>query len=325
MKKDDKASISLKKVISISIILLFLMGIVVMAASSSLNNVKIILSDGYEMDVLTSKTNISEILEENHIILLPTEEVIPGLDEQISDNNTIRISNNATESNKTEEVVSEELSMEKILGEYSSVTEKIIKEQEEIPYETETRDISTGSDNKEEVVIQSGSNGLKEITYKAKYENDQEIEKIQIAEEVIEEPENCIKEIRNKRVVVVTSRSSSSISEDDGGSERASGGSTADYQAFAEQRCYDYGWSQYDFECLVKLWNRESGWNPNSHNRSSGAHGIPQALPASKMAAYGSDYYTNGYVQINWGLDYIAGRYGSPSNAWSSFCSKGWY
>ena len=70
MKKDDKASISLKKVISISIILLFIMGIGVMAASSKLNNVKIILSNGYEMDVLTSKTKVSEILDENHIIVL---------------------------------------------------------------------------------------------------------------------------------------------------------------------------------------------------------------------------------------------------------------
>ena len=89
MKKDDKASISLKKVISISIILLFVMGIGVMAASSKLNNVKIILSDGYEMDVLTSKTKISEILDENHIIMLPNEKVIPGLDEEIPDNKTI--------------------------------------------------------------------------------------------------------------------------------------------------------------------------------------------------------------------------------------------
>ena len=91
MKKDDKASISLKKVISISIILLFVMGIGVMAASSKLNSVKIILSDGYEMDVLTSKTNISEILDENHIMLLPTEKVIPSLEEELSDNKTIKI------------------------------------------------------------------------------------------------------------------------------------------------------------------------------------------------------------------------------------------
>ncbi|MBO5348685.1 MAG: G5 domain-containing protein [Clostridia bacterium] len=211
MKKDDKASISLKKVISISIILLFIMGIGVMAASSKLNNVKIILSDGYEMDVLTSKTKISEILDENHIILLPTENVIPSLDEEISDNKTIRIAQNGVNSKETE-IVSEELSMEKVLADYNSVTEKIIKEQVTIAYETETKDLSTGNGQKEVKIVQNGVDGLKEISYKVKYLNGQEVEKIQISENVIQNPVNCIKEIRNKKVVQVTSRSSSSVS-----------------------------------------------------------------------------------------------------------------
>lgn len=102
--------------------------------------------------------------------------------------------------------------------------------------------------------------------------------------------------------------------------------SLSDYQAYAKDLVINtYGWSEYDFECLVKLWNRESGWNPNSHNSSSGAHGIPQSLPASKMASEGADYYTNGYTQIRWGLKYIKGRYGSPSAAWANSQSKGWY
>ena len=91
MKRDDKASISLRKVISISIILLFVMGIGVMAASSQVISVKIISADGYETNVLTSKTNVAEILEENHIMVLPTEKVIPAMSEDISDNNTIKI------------------------------------------------------------------------------------------------------------------------------------------------------------------------------------------------------------------------------------------
>ncbi len=211
MKKDDKASISLKKVISISIILLFIMGIGVMAASSKLNNIKIILSDGYEIDVLTSKTKVSEILDENHIILLPTENVIPGLDEEISDNKTIRITKSGKNSKETE-VVSEELSMEKVLADYNSVTEKIVKEQVTIPYETETKDLSTGSGEKEEKIVQNGVDGVKEISYKVKYLNGQETEKVQISENVIQNPVNCVKEIRNKKVAQVTSRSSSSIS-----------------------------------------------------------------------------------------------------------------
>lgn len=91
MRKDDKASISLKKVISVSIILLLLMGISVMAVSSKVKNVKIILSDGYEMNVLTTKEKVSDILDENHIILLPEENAIPNFDANISDNKTIRI------------------------------------------------------------------------------------------------------------------------------------------------------------------------------------------------------------------------------------------
>ena len=103
------------------------------------------------------------------------------------------------------------------------------------------------------------------------------------------------------------------------------GGSKADYQEYAYDQVINHGWSDYDFNCLVNLWNRESGWNPDAHNRYSGAHGIPQALPASKMAAFGDDYYTNGYTQIDWGISYIANRYGSPANAWAHFQSHNWY
>lgn len=102
-------------------------------------------------------------------------------------------------------------------------------------------------------------------------------------------------------------------------------GTKGEYQKYALSQLSNYGWSESEIVPLIKLWNRESGWNPNSHNKSSGAHGIPQALPASKMASEGSDYYTNGNTQIRWGLGYISSRYGSPSNAWAHFCSHGWY
>lgn len=102
--------------------------------------------------------------------------------------------------------------------------------------------------------------------------------------------------------------------------------SVAELQSYAYNLVINtYGWSEYDFECLVKLWNRESGWNPNAHNKSSGAHGVPQSLPASKMASEGADYYTNGYTQIRWGLKYIKNRYGSPSGAWAHSQRTGWY
>lgn len=85
-----------------------------------------------------------------------------------------------------------------------------------------------------------------------------------------------------------------------------------------------YGWTEGDFTALVSLWNKESGWNVHASN-PSGAYGIPQALPGSKMSAYGDDWYDNGQTQIKWGLNYIKSTYGSPSNAWQHFCNVGWY
>ena len=85
-----------------------------------------------------------------------------------------------------------------------------------------------------------------------------------------------------------------------------------------------YGWSSSEFGCLNALWSRESGWNPTAAN-ASGAYGIPQALPGSKMASAGADWQTNPATQIRWGLGYIKGLYGSPCGAWSHSEATGWY
>ncbi len=80
----------------------------------------------------------------------------------------------------------------------------------------------------------------------------------------------------------------------------------------------NYGWtSQAQWNCLDALWTRESNWSITETNASSGAYGIPQALPASKMASAGADWRTNPATQIRWGLGYIADRYGTPCGAWN--------
>jgi len=86
-----------------------------------------------------------------------------------------------------------------------------------------------------------------------------------------------------------------------------------------------HGWSASEFSCLDSLWVSESNWDPTAENPTSGAYGIPQALPAEKMAAAGSDWATNPATQIEWGLDYIADVYGSPCAANSFKMSNGWY
>ena len=101
--------------------------------------------------------------------------------------------------------------------------------------------------------------------------------------------------------------------------------SPAGAQAAAYRMLGSYGWGDDQFGCLVALWNKESGWNYRAYNASSGATGIPQALPGSKMASAGADWQTNAATQVRWGLGYIAGRYGSPCNAWGHSQSVGWY
>jgi hypothetical protein len=88
---------------------------------------------------------------------------------------------------------------------------------------------------------------------------------------------------------------------------------------------YRYNWNSTQFGCLSALWGRESGWRLNAHNRSSGAYGIPQALPGRKMALIASDWKTNPETQIKWGTGYIAKRYGNACGAWSHHRNYGWY
>ncbi|WP_430592689.1 transglycosylase SLT domain-containing protein [Humidisolicoccus flavus] len=85
------------------------------------------------------------------------------------------------------------------------------------------------------------------------------------------------------------------------------------------------GWGPEQYSCLYSLWQKESNWNVYAQNRSSGAYGIPQSLPGSKMATHGADWQTNPATQIAWGLDYIAGRYGTPCGAWGHSQRVGWY
>ena len=98
-----------------------------------------------------------------------------------------------------------------------------------------------------------------------------------------------------------------------------------DPQQIAENMLGSFGWSTSQFSCLQPLWQQESGWSVTASNTSSGAYGIPQALPGSKMASAGADWQTSASTQIRWGLGYIQSTYGSPCAAWSHEQADGWY
>jgi len=112
-----------------------------------------------------------------------------------------------------------------------------------------------------------------------------------------------------------------------GGGSAPSAGvpSAGSAQAVAHEMVLARGWGEDQYSCLVSLWKKESGWRVNAANPSSGAYGIPQALPGSKMASAGADWATNPATQIAWGLGYITSRYSTPCGAWASSQSRGWY
>jgi hypothetical protein len=99
----------------------------------------------------------------------------------------------------------------------------------------------------------------------------------------------------------------------------------ASAKAIAQAKLTELGWGADQYDCLVSLWQKESGWNMYAANKSSGAYGIPQALPGKKMASAGADWQTNAATQISWGLSYISARYSTPCGAWSYFRSNGSY
>jgi hypothetical protein len=96
-------------------------------------------------------------------------------------------------------------------------------------------------------------------------------------------------------------------------------------QQIAEAMLGSFGWSSSQFSCLDPLWAHESGWSVSAYNAGSGASGIPQALPGSRMASAGPDWQTDAATQIKWGLEYIKDTYGSPCGAWDHEEATGWY
>lgn len=197
--KPERSIVSLRRIIVIAIIFFMITGMMgVMASNERLISVKIVLSSGYEMNVMTTNKNVSEILKENHIVVLNDETVSPDIDTDLQDEKVIRITKGEEKSEETY------FSADEIMQSYTSIVEKIVTVQEEIPYETITKDVSNGNSSTQNRVVQIGSNGIKEVTYKIKYKNGNEIEKTEISSKIIKEPVDKIVEVRTK---TVTSRS----------------------------------------------------------------------------------------------------------------------
>ena len=161
-----------------------------------------------------------------------------------------------------------------------------------------------------EVLSVTGREGAKVVTFVAYEVNGIEIGRMVLAESITVAPVNQVIRVGTADVLNVPSGPPV-----EPGTARAIG----------LEMVLARGWDEGQFACLDALWTRESGWRVDAHNKSSGAYGIPQALPGSKMATVAADWQTNPRTQIEWGLGYIAGRYGTPCDAWAFFQARNWY
>jgi len=182
---------------------------------------------------------------------------------------------------------------------YSTAVEKVA-----VPFATvQQKDSSAyvGTDT----VLQAGRPGASRVTYQLIYLDGKLVGKVAQWSDAPAKPVNEIAEVGTKPAPDFVASAS--------GAQQIAAGMVA-----------ARGWGADQFSCLVGLWSKESGWRTDAAN-PSGAYGIPQALPGDKMASVGADWQTNPATQITWGLNYIAGVYGTPCAAWGHSQTTNWY
>ncbi len=186
----------LKRILFVTIIFIFFIIFGVFATKNESKNVIIVFPEGFEYSVVTKNNKVSDILAETHTIIMPDEKVYPDENSNIDMSKKIIISKCSTNTIVSEEAI--DVTVDEILGSYVPVTEKIITVQEEIPFETITKDVSTSDSEKQDVILQKGKNGIKEVKYRVRYRAGNEIERTILTEVILEEPREEIIQISSK-------------------------------------------------------------------------------------------------------------------------------
>lgn len=241
-------------------------------------------------------TTVKSVLEAGNITLGSDEKVSPSLNSKVTEATQITI---------------------------SSTNSEIQTVEQSIPFNTIKKNDPTLPQGTTKVQTE-GKEGTMEITNLVTRNGTKTLSSNTISE--------YVKTVPTNKVILVGTRQPEAPRASNGSSSSASApksssnnyGTTlaqGDYQSYAHSQVLARKWGEDQFTCLVLLWQRESGWRVNAAN-PSGAYGIPQALPGSKM---GPGWQTDAKVQIDWGLSYIAGRYGTPCGAWGHSNATGWY
>jgi uncharacterized protein YabE (DUF348 family) len=248
-----------------------------------------VVHDGKRNEVTTTDATVGELLNDLAISVGPADRISPSISSPLHAGETVRL---------------------------QRVDRKLVTHTESVPFPTQRRnDASLPSGTTK--IVRAGQEGKIRITYAIVYVDGAVVGRTRLKTVTLAQPVPRIEKVGTKQVVTEASAGSSVPSE-----PAPSPGSA---KAIARNLLAQRGWGTTQYDCLVTLWNHESGWNVHAAN-PSGAYGIPQALPGSKMASAGPDWQNNAETQIKWGLSYISSRYGTPCGAWSSWqANGGWY
>ena len=195
-----------------------------------------------------------------------------------------------------------------------------------IPYGTTSTDDPTTATGTTTVVT-AGATGTRRAVIQFVYVDGKLAGERTVSTSVVSAPTTQVQKVGTKAVPATppTTATTTTATPSAGSTSTSSAPApTGSPQTIARAMLLARGWGSDQFSCLVSLWNRESGWNTHAAN-SSGAYGIPQALPGSKMSSAGPDWQNNATTQISWGLGYISARYSTPCGAWAHSQSSGWY
>jgi uncharacterized protein YabE (DUF348 family) len=251
-------------------------------------------ADGRTRVALTTDATVADLLDDLGVTVGGTDKISVPLSAQLADNLTVVI---------------------------RRVRNARIIERRPVPFPTKSVNDPTLAKGVTRIVS-PGQRGVMAVTYAIVYVDGKLVGKTEISRKLLQAPITQLQ--KNGTKPPPTPSPGSSDPTTGSGPIVVDPGSA---QAIAQKMVAARGWSDSDFSCLVTMWDHEGGWRVNATNAYSGAYGIPQALPGSKMASIGPDWRTNPATQITWGLNYIQGRYGTPCGAWGFWQSHspGWY
>jgi uncharacterized protein YabE (DUF348 family) len=245
--------------------------------------------DGKTVQAVTFGPNLRQAIAQAHLRLSPTDVVAPDINSRVRDREVITI---------------------------HRVVYKLQVQRESIGYGS-VRQNDPNRSVGNNVVVTAGRNGVRQVTYRLRYVDGKLVGRKLYSNKVVTAAVNRRTLVGTKQTQTYSAPSNSAPSY----SAPVGSGSA---QQIAAGMVSARGWGSDQFGCLVSLWNKESGWRTNAAN-PSGAYGIPQALPGSKMASAGGDWQTSAATQISWGLGYIASVYGTPCSAWAHSQATNWY